>query len=120
MLQQPLPDMRGSQPTATLPLQRSHGLAVLSAPTHQPKELQIRVDVEGKAVMSHPIVNGHADTDNRPAVHPDTGIVGPSSSVDVKIRQRGKHDLSQTVDVRLQAQPKTIERQDRINGQLTG
>src|SRR5690349_9838441 len=90
MLQQSLTDMRGSQPTTTLPLQRSHRLAVFRAPAHHAEELQIRIDIKGEAIMTHPILDGHADTGNRSPAHPDTGIVRPPSSVDVEIREQGK------------------------------
>src|SRR5262245_842148 len=120
MLEQALADMRGAKSATALPLQGGHRLAIFSSPAHQVEGLQVRIHVEGEAVIGHPVVNGNSDARYRPASHPNAGTVAPGLSSDVKIPQQSLDHRSEWIDIRLQAKAEKIERQYGIKSPLAG
>src|SRR5439155_14639478 len=120
LLEQALPDMGGPKPATALPLQGGHRLAVLGAPAHQAKGLQVRIDVKREAVLGDPIMDCDADAGNGPCANPNAGTVPTSLAVNIEISQQSLNHLAQPIDIGLQAQPETIERQNGIEGQLAG
>ena len=61
-----------------------------------------------------------ADAGNGPCADPNAGTVPTSLAVNIEISQQSLNHLAQPIDIGLQPQPETIERQNGIEGQLAG
>ena len=100
MFQEPLTHQRRPQWAAAFAGQGRHRLFAPPA-AHPAKRFEIRVDIQHRAKVAHPVTNGEPHAGNEPGANPDPSLSRLRLTMHTKIIQHGHEHLVQAVEVGL-------------------
>src|SRR5262245_60616892 len=119
MVDENLPDMGHARRAVPLARQRGHWL-VAGPGANMAERQQVGRDVEKRPVPADPVAHRRADAADHPTAGPDAGPARPRRRRHTEIVERPDEDVLQAIEKRLHAEVEPVERQDGIDGQLTG